>query len=434
MLKNSIHSNTKFKFKKEIISSSFSVDSADGLHFKVEPKDVTVEQSGSARLDCQASTIFGNATIQWRTDDGQPINFIGDNYRSQLSNGSLYIKNVYTGNSELTGGYQCLATVENIGSIVSNTAKIIIANLPNFHKEPQDTMVYQGQIAYLQCYLQINSNRVVINWLKDERPLLLDESRMSVMPSGALEIDDVQLHDVGSYRCNASGFGQSRLSNKAQLGLLTSDIDQSTSAPIFIARPSQQVAIEGSTITLECAANGYPKPSILWLKNGIAVDLATLDSRYRKVAASSLMITDIMEDDNGSYQCRAENKEEALDAVAEVIVHVPPRFTKRPKDKVANEHQDLEFECEIYGKPEPKITWFKNGEKITLSEYWQLVNGYNLKINGLLAIDAGIFQCIGVNPAGSVQACARLTFNQPSKFIFLFFYINVFISNTIQTP
>lgn len=40
----------------------------------------------------------------------------------------------------------------------------------------------------------------------------------------------------------------------------------------------------------------------------------------------------------------------------------------------------------------------------------------NLRINGLLPIDAGIFQCIGVNPAGSVQASARLTINQPSEF------------------
>ena len=54
---------------------------------------------------------------------------------------------------------------------------------------------------------------------------------------------------------------------------------------------------------------------------------------------------------------------------------VPPKFIKKPEDKIANESQDLEFECEIYGKPEPKITWLKNGERITLSAYWQIVNG-----------------------------------------------------------
>lgn len=43
-------------------------------------------------------------------------------------------------------------------------------------------------------------------------------------------------------------------------------------------------------------------------------------SRYRKVAASSLMITTVKESDHGSYQCRAENEVESLDAVAELII------------------------------------------------------------------------------------------------------------------
>ncbi|XP_032671998.1 neogenin isoform X5 [Odontomachus brunneus] len=387
---------------------------AGGLDFIIEPQDVVVEQGGPARLDCEAKSVFGTPSIQWRTDDGQPITFIGDSYRSQLANGSLYINSVYAGSAELTGSYQCLASIDNVGAIVSRTATIKLASLPGFEREPQDTMVYAGQIAYLSCALPASSSLLKVQWLKNEHPLVLETSRMTILPSGALEIDDVQYHDFGSYRCNASGYGQYRLSNKAQLGLLSSDIDEGSSAPVFIAQPLQQTAVEGSDVTLECAANGYPKPTILWLKDGVALDLASLDSRYRKLAASSLTIMNVRESDHGSYQCRAENEVESLDAVAELIVQVPPKFTKKPEDKVASENQDLEFECEIYGKPEPKITWLKNGERITFSAYWQIVNGNNLRINGLLPIDAGIFQCIGMNPAGSVQAAARLTINQPN--------------------
>lgn len=395
----------------------------------VEPEDVIVEPGGAARLDCQASSTTYDASainIQWRTEDGQMVNFIGDSYRSQLANGSLYISSVYADNSELTGGYQCLVTVENVGAVVSKIATIsLLSQLPVFKEEPRDIAVSLKQTAFFSCSLlstKLLENRVKIQWLKDEHPLQLDESRMTIMPSsGALEIDDVRHEDVGFYRCNATAFNQYRLSNKAQLTLLqespslSSDLDQQ-SPPVFIAKPKAQIAVEGATIILECAANGRPKPSILWLKNGVAVDLATLDSRYRKIAASSLMITDIMEEDTGSYQCRAKNDVETLDAVAEVTVQVPPRFIKRPEDKVASENQDLEFECDIYGKPEPKVTWLKNGEKITLSEYWQLVNNNNLRINGLLPIDAGIFQCIGTNPAGSIQTFARLDIiHKPSK-------------------
>lgn len=389
---------------------------AGGLDFTIEPQDVVVEQGGSARLDCAATSVFGIPSIHWRTDDGQPITFIGDSYRSQLANGSLYINSVYAGSAELTGSYQCLASIDNVGAIVSRTATIKLASLPGFEKEPQDTMVYAGQTAYLSCALPASSSLLKIQWLKDEHPLVLDKGRMTILPSGALEIGNVQYHDFGSYRCNASGYGQNRLSNKAQLGLLSSDIDEGSSAPVFIAQPLKQVvAVVGSDVTLECAANGYPKPTILWLKDGVALDLTSFDSRYREVAASSLVITNVRESDRGSYQCRAENEIDSLDADAELIVQVPPRFIKKPEDKVASENQDLEFECEIYGKPEPKITWLKNGERITLSAYWQIVNGYNLRINGLLPIDAGIFQCIGMNAAGSVQASARLTIIQPKR-------------------
>ncbi|XP_034947132.1 neogenin isoform X2 [Chelonus insularis] len=399
---------------------------AEGLDLIIEPQDVIVEPGGSARLDCKAYNTYANpVSIQWRTEDGQLINFIGDNYRSQLPNGSLYISNLYPENSELIGSYQCLVSVENVGSIVSRAAVIKLLTLPEFDQEPQDVITYPGQTVYLGCSLtnsdisNIERDRLQatkqIQWLKDEHPLILDESRMTLLTSGALEIDDVRLEDIGSYRCNVSMFSQHRLSRKAQLMLEAEQFEPSPSPPTFIARPKPQIAVEGSTITLECVANGVPKPSIHWLKDGIAVDLAALDSRYRKIAASSLMITDIMEEDHGSYQCRAKNEIETLDAVAQVIVHVPPRFIKRPEDKVANENQDLEFECQIYGKPEPKVTWLKNGEKITLSEYWQLVNNNNLRINGLLPIDAGIFQCIGTNPAGNIQASARLVINKPKK-------------------
>lgn len=54
--------------------------------------------------------------------------------------------------------------------------------------------------------------------------------------------------------------------------------------------------------------------------NNYNINNKYISSRYRKVAASSLMITNVREFDHGSYQCRAENEVESLDAVAELIV------------------------------------------------------------------------------------------------------------------
>lgn len=40
---------------------------------------------------------------------------------------------------------------------------------------------------------------------------------------------------------------------------------------------------------------------------------------------------------------------------------------------------------------------------------------HNLRILGLLNSDAGMFQCVGTNPAGSIQASARLKIIEQGK-------------------
>lgn len=62
-----------------------------------------------------------------------------------------------------------------------------------------------------------------------------------------------------------------RLSHKAILEV--ERYDDSIAAPVFIALPQTQIVIEGDSTTFDCAANGNPKPSITWLKNGEAIDL-----------------------------------------------------------------------------------------------------------------------------------------------------------------
>lgn len=54
---------------------------------------------------------------------------------------------------------------------------------------------------------------------------------------------------------------------------------------------------------------------------------------------------------------------------------VPPRFLKQPQDKTEISSKDVELECAVYGVPEPKVHWFKNGELVKYSEYYKLVNG-----------------------------------------------------------
>lgn len=71
---------------------------------------------------------------------------------------------------------------------------------------------------------------------------------------------------------------------------------------------------------------------------------------------------------------------------------MPPKFLKKPVDKIELINKDVELECVVKGKPEPKMQWFKNGELISPNDYYQLVNGYVFLITVLLNIDfSGIY-------------------------------------------
>ncbi|XP_049545028.1 neogenin isoform X2 [Anopheles darlingi] len=394
------------------------------LEFTVEPSDVTVPEGNSVLLQCAGRAdrkVLQDdkvaPSIRWRGPDGQDIGIVGDTFRSQLTNGSLYISSVEN-NRGLTGFYHCLLTIDGVGTIVSRSARVSIADLPDINQESHEVYLYAGQTAYFKCMSGLLpysvESRYKTEWLKDDLPLRMDLTRMLLLPSGALEIDEVVPADRGTYQCNVTAGTFSRLSSKSNLNIKsTAGQPQSFAPPAFVIVPQPQTVREGDTVILDCAANGNPKPTIRWLRNGEDIDMNDLDSRFRIMGTGSLQISSIQDTDAGDYQCRASNTEDSLDASATVQVQVPPKFILSPDDKAAYEKEELELACAIHGKPTPIIQWLKNGDLITPNEYMQIVGGHNLKIFGLIGSDAGMFQCIGTNPAGSVQAAARLEIIEP---------------------
>lgn len=69
-------------------------------------------------------------------------------------------------------------------------------------------------------------------------------------------------------------FGYSFFSNKATL-LVNGDHEKAAlvSPPTFAAKPRSAVVVEGQNVSLDCAANGNPRPTITWLKDGYAIDM-----------------------------------------------------------------------------------------------------------------------------------------------------------------
>lgn len=92
------------------------------IEFNIEPKDTIANKGDSVLLECSGKA---NGNIRWRGPDGLDIGI--DTFRTQLSNGSLYISSIEE-NRGLTGTYQCILYMEGYGTIVSRTAKVTVSS------------------------------------------------------------------------------------------------------------------------------------------------------------------------------------------------------------------------------------------------------------------------------------------------------------------
>lgn len=260
------------------------------MEFTVEPSDTVVPEGTSVLLQCagklnQTTTQETSSTkegrtvpsVHWRGPDGQDLGIVGDTFRTQLANGSLFISSVDE-NRGLTGSYQCLISADGVGAIVSRSARITIVHIPEVNQDSNEVYLYPGQTAYFKCIAgditSVASVKYEIQWLKDDAPLRVDATRMTFLQSGALEIDEVLPSDRGTYQCNITSGSFTKQSTKSNLNVKSpSGLPESFAAPTFVTVPQSLTVRELETITLDCVANGNPKPNIKWLKNGEEIDL-----------------------------------------------------------------------------------------------------------------------------------------------------------------
>ncbi|KAK3094564.1 hypothetical protein FSP39_003463 [Pinctada imbricata] len=395
------------------------------LYFTIEPSNVITSRGESVVLICRIQSSVTSVSIKW-LKDGKVLDVRRDRRRSILSNGSLHISPVQPRDDR--GMYQCQATLSNLGTIISRTARLDIAYLSrNFVIEPQNLTVYLHEIAMFQCQGD-GLPTPNVTWYKGDVQLT-EKSNIRIYQSGVLEINPVKFADFVRYYCKVEDGDKLRssinftLSQNADAASIRKGI-----TPYFVLKPRDTIVEAGSSTILFCGANGKTKegkpPTITWLKDGLTIDFRATQGRLQLTGNASLQIHSVNESDSGTYSCRADNSEDSVDADAVLKVVVKPRFVRRLVNEVAQRNSDLFLRCDIYGIPKPTIYWVKNGQNITETGYIQVVEDKHLRILGLLPRDAGLYQCMGSNPYGSVQGVLRLTVQDPA-FYFAYPHIDV---------
>uniref|UniRef100_A0A8C9NUQ9 Contactin-3 n=1 Tax=Serinus canaria TaxID=9135 RepID=A0A8C9NUQ9_SERCA len=373
------------------------------FYFLVEPLDVLAVRGGSVIMNCSAQCETP-PRIEWRKD-GSFLNLVSDDRRQLLPDGSLLINSVVHSkhNKPDEGYYQCVATVDSLGTIVSRTAKLTVAGLPRFTSQPEPTSVHRGGSAVLGCEVSAEL-APLLRWERD-RQALAPEPRLLQLPGGALLLSNASDTDTGLYRCALDSPGGPKYSEEAELKVLP-DAEEPQKL-VLLKPPSSLSRLPGQSALFPCVAAGFPPPLVRWTRNG--EELPTDGSgRFQLLPGGVLEIRAVAEADAGTFTCIAESGNDTLEAQAELAVQVPPTFLKRPANIYAHESMDIVFECEVTGKPTPTVKWVKNGDVVIPSDYFKIVKEHNLQVLGLVKSDEGFYQCIAENDVGNAQAGAQL--------------------------
>uniref|UniRef100_A0AAZ3PCM2 DCC netrin 1 receptor n=1 Tax=Oncorhynchus tshawytscha TaxID=74940 RepID=A0AAZ3PCM2_ONCTS len=374
-----------------IVLSSKGIVFVD-FSFVLEPQDTVTLRGGVLQLDCEAQSDQGIPIIIWKKD-GVLLSAVVDERRQQLPNGSLVVQNVVHSRHHRPdeGLYQCLARLDGVGAIVSRTAQLVVPT--------ESVSSYLGDTALLRCEVT-GDPMPVVRWQKNREDLpltLTPESRVVVLPSGSLQVSKVQPPDSATYRCLADNPGSARTGSDADLRVLP-------------GRDIWKLNTRYRRASLLCS-----NACFLGFLSLIRHLCFCRSKKYSLLGGSNLLISSVTDDDSGSYSCVAFNKNQNITASCELSVLVPPQFLNYPTNTYSYESTDMELECAVTGNPPPTVRWMKNGEEVIPSDYFQIVDGSNLQILGLVKSDEGFYQCVAENEAGNAQAMAQLILRDDAK-------------------
>ncbi|XP_059964682.1 neuronal cell adhesion molecule isoform X11 [Mesoplodon densirostris] len=285
----------------------------------IAPQNLVLSPGEDGTLICRAN---GNPKprISWLLN-GVPIEIAPDDPSRKIDGDTIIFSNVQERSSAV---YQCNASNE-YGYLLANAFVNVLAEPPRILTSA-DTLyqVIANRPALLDCAF-FGSPLPTIEWFKGAKGGALHEDIYVLHENGTLEIPVAQKDSTGTYTCVA----------RNQLGMAKNDIHLEIKDPTrIIKQPEYAVVQRGSTVSFECVVKHDHTliPTVTWLKDHRELPS---DGRFT-VDKDHLVVTDVSDDDGGTYTCVANTTLDNVSASAVLsVVDVPnPPFDLELTDQL----------------------------------------------------------------------------------------------------
>ncbi|CAH2055916.1 unnamed protein product, partial [Iphiclides podalirius] len=266
--------------------------------------------------------------------------------------------------------------------------------------QPTNTRIrlLRGDDLRLDCSVDAKP-RAQTKWYFNSK-LLLGEDR------GVLKLLNVQLRDTGVYKCVAAN----------RYGAVFKEFVVDVLVPPFISEfDLLDVQLkEGTNASLECNAQGYPKPDIKW----------TYNNTSWRAHKSTIVSVNVGVESEGVFRCDATNPAGVAHLVYRVNVvgganiesvtafngSVGTTVTERLEIAVGSR---VRIACKASGRPFPNIQWFRHGKVV--SNNVANISYADLIINEAEASDAGQYSCVASNEGGMDEIKIKIDIIEPPR-------------------